>query len=79
MKVYLPLSMAAVVLSLAVAPLFAADEQTGDTASGTMKIEQVIAMCEEQNSEDKYPDIDERNKMIDQCIDENSSSTPQQD
>jgi len=77
MKAYLPLALASL-LGLGVTPLFAADEQAGE-GSGKMKIEQVISACEEQFPEDKYPDVDERNKLIDQCIDEKSASTPQQD
>ena len=77
MKSYLPLSLAAL-LSLAVTPLFAADEQSGD-GSGQMKIEQVIAACEDQYSEEKYPDADERNKFIDKCIDEKSGTSSEKD
>ena len=37
-------------------------------------IEKVITMCEEQYNENVYPDVEERNKLVDQCIEENSSS-----
>jgi len=64
----------AALLSTVAAPVYSADDD-----SEKMKIEKVIATCEDQYSEDKYPDADERNKLIDKCIEENSPSTSQQE
>jgi hypothetical protein len=40
--------------------------QTGD---------EVVAMCEEKFTADNYPDEEERNKLIDECINEKINST----
>ena len=73
MKAYLSLTFAAMLL-VGAAPVLSADDD-----SDKMKIEKVIVACEEQYSEEKYPDADERNKLIDKCIEENSPASPQQE
>ena len=55
-------------------PVFSADDD-----SDKMKIEKIISACEDQYPEDKYPDADERNKLVDKCIEENSPSSAQQE
>jgi len=55
-------------------PVFSADDD-----SDKMKIEKIISTCEDQYPEDKYPDADERNKLVDKCIEENSPSSAQQE
>jgi len=72
MKSYLPWSLAVVLFFANGSALFAAEKSEGD--AGQMSIEKVVEECEGKFSEDKYPDADERNKMIDKCIDENSAS-----
>ena len=73
MKSYLPLSLAILLLAANSSALMAEEKAEGGSK---MSIEAVVENCEKQYSEDKYPDPDERNKMIDQCIDENSGSQP---
>ena len=60
-------------LILAASPVFSADED-----SDKIKIEEIISNCEDQYPEEKYADADERNKLIDQCIEEKSPSTTTQ-
>ena len=73
MNTRLALISAALLLTVA-APVLAADDD-----SDKMKIEKIIADCEDTYSEDKYPDADERNKLIDKCIEEKSPSSSQQE
>lgn len=54
-------------LLLATTTLFAADEKADASDSDA-----VITMCENQYTAETYPDEEERNKLIDQCISENS-------
>jgi hypothetical protein len=69
MKLYQPLFLA--LLTLAVScPVLASESQSD---SGKMNIELVIATCEEQYTAEMYPDAEERSKLIDQCIEDNSA------
>jgi hypothetical protein len=80
MKRFLFLCMTILALGISY-PVFSADEdqntdQATDQAtddSSQMSTEKIIAACEEQFPADSYPDTEERNKLIDQCVDE---STP---
>lgn len=71
MKSYLSWSLALLILLAGSSSLMAEEK-----AEGKMSIEQVVENCEKQYNEQNYPDPDERNKLIDQCIDENSASQP---
>lgn len=71
MKVYMSVAFIALIM-LGAGAVYSADEETSK-----MDIEKIIQLCEEQYAEDKYPDVDERNKLIDQCIDENTPASPQ--
>lgn len=64
-------------LTLLIAPysILLAEEKT-DSEAGQLSIEKIIADCEKQYNEQIYPDSDERSKLIDQCIDDNSASQP---
>jgi hypothetical protein len=53
--------------------LFAADEN--DAEAKPADSDTVIAQCESQYSAETYPDEEERNKLTDQCIDENSPAS----
>ena len=72
MKSYLPWSMAVLLFAATGSTLMAEEKADGD--SGKMTIEMVVENCEKQYNEQNYPDPDERNNLIDQCIDENSAS-----
>ena len=57
--------------------LIAAEEQAeGD--QGKMSVEKIIEDCEKQYNEQNYPDADERNRLVDQCIDDNTAADPNQ-
>jgi len=71
MKAYFFIACSAMLLVKAT-PVFSAEDD-----NDKMKIEKVIVACEEKYTEDKYPDADERNKLIDKCIEENSPSGSQ--
>jgi len=72
MKQFFYMCMA--VLALAVSsPVFSADENK-DADDSKMTIEKVIASCESQYTADMYPDPEERSKLIDQCVEENSAN-----
>ena len=60
MKKFLVAS-AVLVGSLLISVAFAQEEQAID-------VDQVIAMCEEQFSAETYADENERNRLIDECI-----------
>ncbi|WP_455374801.1 hypothetical protein [Kaarinaea lacus] len=74
MKSYLPWSLAVLLFVASGSTLMAEEKAEGD--SSKMNIEMVVENCEKQYNEENYPDPDERNKLIDQCIDENSASQP---
>jgi hypothetical protein len=40
----------------------------------TIDVDQVIAQCEEQFSPENYPDENERNRVIDECIENQLNS-----
>jgi len=73
MKTFFSIVFGALII-LASSPVFSADDE-----SEKMKIEKIITTCEDQYPEDKYSDADERNKLIDKCIEDNSPSTAQQE
>jgi hypothetical protein len=70
MKTKLLLCLAAFTL-VASNALFAADEEE---KLDSVELGAVIAMCEEQYTPEIYPDDEERNRLIEQCI---SDNTPQ--
>ena len=70
MKIYLPLLLALFTLTLS-APLFAEEEQTD---SGKLTEEAAVALCEKQITAEEYPNEEERNKQIDQCITDNTAA-----
>ena len=72
MKSYLPWLLAVLLFAVGSSTLMAAEKSSSD--NGKMSIEEVVENCEKQFSEQKYPDEDERNKLIDQCIDEHPVS-----
>ena len=74
MRQYLPSALA--LISLLVFGSTALAEEKAPNESGQLSIEKVIEDCEKQYSEQMYPDPDERNKLIDQCIDDNSVDQP---
>jgi hypothetical protein len=69
MKTKLLLCLSALLL-LSTTSLFAADEDTAKADASDS--DAVITMCENQYTMEIYPDEEERNKLIDQCITENS-------
>ena len=58
-----------VVISAISAPVWSAEDED----SKSMQIEKIIAACEAQYTEEGVPDPEERNKLIDQCIDEQTA------
>jgi len=73
MKQFFFLCMAALALTIS-NPVFSADENKDDMAdSSKMTIEKVIESCESQYTSEAYPDTEERNKLVDQCVEENSA------
>jgi hypothetical protein len=62
-----------VLFLVATTTVFAADEN--DTEAQASDSDTVIAMCESQYTAETYPDEEERNKLIDQCITENSPAS----
>jgi len=78
MKRFLLLCMTALALGISY-PVFSADEdqntdQAADDAS-KLSIEKTIAACEDQFPTESYPDTEERNKLIDQCVDESAPTS----
>jgi hypothetical protein len=69
MKTKLLLCLAALFL-VATTNVFAADENDAEARANDS--ESVVAMCENQYTAETYPDEEERDKLIDQCISENS-------
>ena len=55
-------------------PVFASDE-AGEGA-GQAAGEEVVAMCEDKYSAENYADENERNNLIDTCINESTNGTP---
>jgi hypothetical protein len=72
MKQLFFLCMASFALSIS-SPVFSADENKDMADPSEMAIEKIIASCEKQYTAEMYPDADERDKLVDQCIEENSS------
>jgi len=72
MKSYLLWLLAVFLFAASGSTLMAEGKSDGD--GGKMSIEAVVENCEKQFDEKKYPDEDERNKLIDQCIDEHPVS-----
>lgn len=72
MKTKLLLCLSALLL-VATTTLFAADENNADATPADS--DAVVTKCENQYSAETYPDEEERNKMIDQCIGENSPAS----
>lgn len=74
MKPYLRYApMFILLIALSSTPL--AQENTVNE-SGQLSIEKIVEDCEKQYSEQIYPDPEERNKLIDQCIDDNTVDQP---
>lgn len=48
-----------------------AEQQSMSSPTG----DEVVAMCEEKFSADNYPDEEERNKLIDACINDKINAT----
>lgn len=72
MKQFLFLCITTLALTIS-SPVFSADENKDEMDDPSkMTIEKVIASCESQYTAETYPDTEERNKLIDQCIEENS-------
>lgn len=74
MKQFFFLSMTFIALSIS-SPVFSADENKEMDDASSMAIENIIASCEKQYTADMYPDTDERNNLIDQCIEDKSSES----
>lgn len=79
MKVLLSWTLSLLFL-ISVTSVIASEEEGGSSSS--MKIEKVIEECEKQYPEGNFSDPEERDKAIDQCIDEKtagqgSGSTPE--
>lgn len=72
MKTKVFLCMTALLL-LSTTTLFAADEDNAKADDSDS--DAVITMCENQYTMEIYPDDEERNKLIDQCITENSPAS----
>ena len=72
MKTKLLLCLSALLL-LSTSTLFAADEDNAKADASDS--DAVITLCENQYTMETYPDEEERNKLIDQCITENSPAS----
>lgn len=72
MKSYLPWLLVVLLFAVGGSTLMAAEKS--DSESGKMSIEAVVENCEKQFNDEKYPDEEERNKLIDKCIDEHPVS-----
>ena len=72
MKQILPWCLAISFLAICNPALSA--EDSGKAEAEKMTIESIIASCEEQYTVETYPDAEERNKLIDQCIEDNSAA-----
>ena len=69
MKYYLSLCTALLMLALSTS-LFAAEEGSSEK----MTEEAAITTCEGKYTAETYPDEDERNKLIDQCVTDNTAA-----
>lgn len=74
MKSYLSWALVLLFILLSNTTLMA-EENTGGE-SGQLSVEKIVEDCEKQYTEETYPDPDERNKLIDQCIDDNTGGQP---
>lgn len=70
MKSVLSCCLALVLLAM-YSPAFSAEDSEADKAG----IESVIASCEQEYTVEAYPDEEERNKIIEQCIEKNASTS----
>lgn len=73
MKQFFFMCITSLALSIS-SPVFSADENKEMDDSSNMNIENIIASCEKQFTAEMYPDTDERNNLIDQCVEDNSSN-----
>lgn len=73
MKQFFFLCMATLALIIS-NPVFSADENKDMDDSSKMTIDQIITSCESQYTAEAYPDTNERDKLIDQCVEDNSAS-----
>jgi len=73
MKQFFFLCMTALALSVS-SPVFSADENKEADDESKMTVEKIIASCESQYTADLYPDTEERNKLVDQCVEESSAN-----
>jgi hypothetical protein len=64
----------ALCLAVFYSPAFSAEESDNSDSAKT-SIESIIASCEQEYTVDSYPDEEERNKMIEQCIEKSSSTS----
>lgn len=71
MKQIFFICMASLALSIS-SPVFSAEEGKEMDDSSKMMIENIIASCEKQYTAEMYPDTDERNSLIDQCVEDKS-------
>jgi hypothetical protein len=58
-----------------VASAIAAEDGQEEQSMSSPTGDEIVAMCEEKYSADSYPDEDERNKVIDECINEKINAT----
>ena len=63
-------SLAILVLTVSMLSVTFAQEQDQESAD----VDQVVAMCEEQFTEDSYPDVNERNQLVEECIESKLNS-----
>ncbi|WP_455205242.1 hypothetical protein [Kaarinaea lacus] len=56
--------LAILVLAVSMLSVAFAQEQDQEPAD----VDQVVAMCEEQFTEEAYPDVNERNQLVEECI-----------
>jgi hypothetical protein len=73
MKSVLSCCLALVLLAM-YSPAFSA-EDTEASESAKLSIESIIASCEQEYTVEGYPDEEERNKMIEQCIEKSTSTS----
>ena len=55
-------------------PAFSAEDAEASD-SGKTSVEAVIASCEQEYTVEAYPDEEERNKMIESCIEKSTSTS----
>lgn len=76
MKHYSPWLLAILLLTATGSNALA--EEKAESESSQLAIEKIVEDCEKQYNEQNYPDPDERNNLIDQCIDEKAANIPGQ-